>query len=144
MCLIIDGDIQTAKADIQVIKFLHQNNRSPYYAFAWKPNKLYRLHKRLKPVDAYTNIIHEGFHSFNASLVSFSCYPVANIIYIRRKHMDRLSDLFDLRSNKACEFVIPKGAKYYIGRDGDMVSTSIRSGDLSDVSALLIKDKFER
>lgn len=36
---------------------------------------------------------------------------------------------------KYVEFTIPKGAKYYIGRLGDIVSTSIRSGSLKSIDS---------
>ena len=39
------------------------------------------------------------------------------------------------KPSKLVEFIIPKGAKYFIGFDGEIVSTSIRSGSLRSIKA---------
>lgn len=114
MCLKIKkGEVEkTATEDIVVYKIINMHNNSLYQGFQYKPNRLYRLRKKLK---VKRNEIYEGFHSYNC------------LVKVR----DNILETF--LNPKVVKFVIPKGAKYYLGRDNDIVSTSIRSGNLKNI-----------
>lgn len=100
----------TAKEDITVYKVIFKDNSSQYRYFQYKPNTTYRLRKKLKIINV--KFIYEGFHSY--------------IDKKNNKHM------VVGNSHKIVKFVIPKGAKYYINKmNGEYVSTSIRTGDLT-------------
>lgn len=116
MCLSVISSELTATEDMVVYKVIRQNNTSVYYDFQYKPNTLYRLRKKLKIINNGSyNGIREGFHSFKD-------FQYATV---------EMSNWF--RTEKIVKFVIPKGAKYYLGMSGDIVSTSIRSGDLKGI-----------
>lgn len=127
MCLLIDIKKHAdhsdtlplvAKQDITVYKMIFTNNESLYTFFKYKPNTLYRLRKSLKieysqPLKQNVKkTVEEGFHAFTKE----NGFTGLNLPY-----------------KKLVKFTIPKGAKYYLGMNGDIVSTSIRSGNLKGI-----------
>lgn len=124
MCLTIqNGEFErTAVADMIVYKVLMLDGVAPFTGFQYKPNTIYRLDKKLF-VNKF-NEIEEGFHS-----------------YVSHKKALDMSDWFDYAHGtftKVVEFAIPKGAKYYLGTDGDIVSTSIKSGNLQSKDKICV------
>lgn len=101
--------LYTAKEDITVYKIIKNDNTSMYQDFQYKPNTQYCLGKNLKPWDLICIYfeVDEGFHAY-------------------------LSKRFT-PDKKLVEFVIPKGAKYFLGINNDIVSDSIKSGDLKNL-----------
>lgn len=124
MCLYVERGmaIKTAKQDITVYKMITKNNISVYQNFKYEPNTLYRLRKKLVAERVRNNtirIVNSGFHAFRNNADSYALKAI-NTNYSNEKYV---------------EFTIPKGAKYYIGEYGDIVSTSIRSGSLKRLRA---------
>lgn len=105
MCLYIKkGEKErTATEDMVVYKIIKNDNKSFWLNFQYQPNTLYRLRKKLKISEG---AIHEGFHAY------------------------LFADVYKSYRTKYVKFIIPKGAKYYLGKNDDIVSTSIRSGNL--------------
>ena len=130
MCLYVKkgSKMKVAREPITVYKVLCNDNKSEFYKFQYKPNALYRLRRALKVVEYDgERRIYAGFHSF--ADISTGC--AASIAYGSLK--------------KLVEFTIPKGAKYYIGTNNEIVSTSIRSGSLRVNKELeLIKTNFKQ
>lgn len=119
MCLYVKRGkaIKTATQDIIVYKKITKTNISEYQSFKYQPNTLYRLRKKLVAERICSNSIrsvNRGFHAF-------------------RYKLDRPN--YTNNYYKIVEFTIPKGAKYYTGENGDIVSTSIRSGSLKRLRA---------
>lgn len=119
MCLYIaSGDVERiAMEDRVVYKVIQKNNKSLHQDFQYKPNTLFRLRKKLKifRVGDY-NEINEGFHSYvNFVTAAKRCSYILTF------------------NTKLVEFIIPKGAKYYLGDMNDIVSTSIKSGSLRSI-----------
>jgi len=113
MCLYAIGGIKTAKEDMIVYKVVRRGNISLYQRFKYKPNTLYRLRKKLVIIKHRLNPnpqVDAGFHAYQNKWVR---------------------DVF--LEEKLVAFTIPKGAKYVVGDNGDIVSTSIRSGSLKAI-----------
>ena len=113
MCFRIQYNVKeslTADKDIVVYKILYKKENkyiSLYQYFKYKPNKIYRLKKKLKLIDSIN--IEEGFHSYNE-------YEVKRkyILPGFRKEIVRV------------ECIIPKGSQYYFnGYLGEYVSNSL-------------------
>lgn len=109
-----------AKIDIDVYKIINIENKSEWKHFQYVPNTLYRLRKKLnleQKAGLVTKLnyykIDEGFHSYDKNAVETQqIVPFLKLV----------------------KFIIPKGAKYYYNsRFGEYVSSSIRSGDLTDL-----------
>jgi hypothetical protein len=109
MCFIIDPDLCSkviiAKKDTRVYKILKLNEKnvySPYKNFIYKPKKLYKTDSgNIKPYyKGCYFIINEGFHA-----------------YTTLKKAIHQIDLFEI----IAEFFIPKGAKYYINPDDNII-----------------------
>lgn len=99
-----------AKKDMPVWKMIHNTNHSFFEGFLYQPNKRYMIEF---PYLIGTRIVDKGYHAFRSRKtarqhygINMSCKP------------------------KIVKFTIPKGAKYYIGEDGDIVSNTIIAGDL--------------
>ena len=126
MCLTMSKyhDEQIATKDIPVFKTLRFGNKSAVQGFVYKPNTTYKMKKLIKIVRIFENrYIDEGFHS------------VYDIKYIEEWSYSRIGNhREDINLEKIVRFYIPKGAKYYIGSSGDIVSTSIRSGNLKSLN----------
>lgn len=123
MCLYVleninNQPIKVAKTDITVWKILTSDNVSPYQRFSYEPNTLYRLRKRLVigiPQWAKRlRTINEGFHAYlyKSDAFSHAGFDAYRIVV---------------------ELTIPKGAKYAMGQNNDIVATSIRSGSLEPI-----------
>lgn len=113
MCLQVlhedwENPIQTAKEDIVVYKILKQKtNESPYYIFKYEAGTLYRLRRAL---NVWFGMVYTGYHAY----------------------LDRDTAFFrkTINKTKVVKMIIPKGAKFCVGTRGDVVSTSLRSGNL--------------
>jgi hypothetical protein len=104
-----------AKEDMLVYKVISESDKSLYARFQYKPNELYRLRKPLRPAGTFADRVNEGFHAYTQlSTATFKCSVYGG-------WTDK---------PKVVQFTIPKGARYFLGKMGDIVSTSIRSGDL--------------
>lgn len=112
MCLAINRYLHPTyqpikiKEDLMVYKCLRSDNRSPVILFKYERNTLYRLRKKFIP---FLYKIQKGFHSFISKdeAVKYQGYD-----------------------DKVVIMTIPKGAMVYYGDGMDIVSTSIRSGNL--------------
>lgn len=114
MCLtLINEELHTASRDILVYKIISNDNSSYHREFPYEPNTLYRLRKALKPV---WGEVFRGFHAY-----------ISYIGYDGNRH-------FIPNRAKIVAFIVPKGAKYYLGHHGEIVSTSIRSWDLKHLT----------
>lgn len=107
MCLRFRGRMLTAKEDITCYKILRKRGGKYYsavYNFEYKFRQTYRLRKKLVSNGYYG--VEKGFHSY--------LYPMET----------------DNRNMVCVACIIPKGAKYYKGKqtfgDAGYVSTSIR------------------
>lgn len=115
----IDNILQPhiAKSNMTVWKVITTDNYSYYKNKPYKPNTLY---PRVK-FGYYSQVIKQiletviemGYHSYKSRENA------------RNLHFNSIMD-----DTKIVKFIIPKGAKYYIGEDGDIVSNIIKSGDL--------------
>lgn len=127
-----------AEDDIPVYKIICKGNKSMHQGFQYRPNATFRLRKRLRPKDTmssqeklehikrelqywgtaisgdkeWKSFFYKGFHSWDAII------PEAV----------KLSQEF-----KLVHFVIPKGARYYKGTSGDIVSTSLHANSLKKI-----------
>ena len=114
MCLYVKSGskMRVAREPITVYKVIRFDNTSVVRGFQYKPNTLYRLRRALKVIkyDEYLEI-NAGFHSY-----TYKSYQ---------------------NGKKLVEFTIPKGAKYYVGMNSQIVSTSIRSGSLEAMKNFL-------
>lgn len=113
--------IEIAKKPIKVYKVIKLDNKSLYQDFQYQPDTLYRLRKAL----AYTRVGDYGYE-FDAG---FHAYRDVNNLYYSYR-------------NKVVEFTIPKGARFIIGQYNEIVSTSIRSGDLKSVLESVLENVF--
>lgn len=109
MCLCVKENTwrKIATHDIEVWKVLKNDNRSIVQGFQYKPNTLFRLRKKLNPEDSQG--IYEGFHA-----------------YTNKAEAETMVG----GDWKLVTFTIPKGAVYFLGICDEIVSTSIRSGNL--------------
>jgi hypothetical protein len=132
MCLHAVGTLQTATKDIPVWKILRKDNKSLLQNFQYEPNTLYRLRKALE-VD-WGNTIEAGYHSFNPEQLQVYREERGSAYWrvAPRPDYDFLSRRL---RGKLVRFYIPKGAKYYLGNRGDIVSTSLHSGSLTAARA---------
>ncbi len=108
MCFYIDKEIcpkaLIAEKDIRVYKQMAFNKHanlliSPIQEFEYKPNRIYKT-SLIKEVV----FIHQGFHAFR-NLIRCSSWTLSMAIVL-------------------CEFIIPKGSKYYFN-DKEIVSNKI-------------------
>lgn len=107
MCLYTTSKkIQTATKDITVYKIGHHNLHqdglvSPYYKFHYKWNTLYKEEPLV--IETYAGGVNEvlkGFHAYTEHILMYN----QNYIHYA---------------------IIPKGAEYCVGLDGDIVSNQI-------------------
>lgn len=118
MCLSVRAGTgcRVAEEPITVYKVIGRDNVSASYAFQYVPNTTYRIDASKFKAEKVGNVefVNEGFHSFAAL-------------------EDAREYLITLRYEKVVAFTIPKGAHYYVGTRGDLVSDSISAGDLEGV-----------
>lgn len=128
MCLTIDlnkvifDEEETIKPfiatkDILVWKIITTRNLSLYRSFKYKPNC------------GYPTIKFNIRYSYNNDIDYFKAYEGYHAYTSRRITRLRYAKYRDVLY-KIVKFYIPKGAKYYLGEDGDIVSNTIKSGDL--------------
>ena len=118
MCLNIDFKIHaprahTAKKRITVFKVISRDDVSMVRSFRYSPHREYRCSMSID----HSARVHEGFHAFLR-------YGTAERVS-RRGWGPMAGDWA-----KVVEFHIPKGAEYFIGLNGDVVSNKIVSGSL--------------
>lgn len=114
MCLVPKHfDEKTTTRDILVYKIIQKNNKSLFQDFQYEPNTLYHLGTKLIRIPGtFPGRINEGFHAYRGKKFVGS------------------------RLAKCVEFIIPKGAKYYLGFDNEIVSDLIKSGSLTPIKYL--------
>lgn len=114
MCLYLDSNdskVHIATHDIFVYKILSYCDYSTIQYFRYKPNTTYFEIEFNYNGKGYIN---DGFHAY---LITDS-----NVLTKVRENI--------MFGDKLVQFIIPKGAKYYIGVDDDVVSDTIISGNL--------------
>lgn len=107
MCLYVCSKLLTAKNDIEVYKVLTSHNKSAVKRFQYKRGIVYP-YIGLEPVETFRSSIHAGYHSF------------------KTKDRAELNRSFWHHECRVVKFIIPKGSKYYLGTNGDIVSTRIK------------------
>ena len=122
MCLIIDYDKHRdrykpliADRDILVWKIIYDTNVSLYRGFQYIANTQYCT-EELKV--QFEHSIHAGYHAYTTRETTRAR------VRTFRKVLQKGVKI------KIVKFTIPKGAKYYIGNNLDIVSNTIISGDL--------------
>lgn len=111
----IDNILQPliAKTDKTVWKVIGKHNLSMHRKKHYSPNKLYqRVAFGYSSDSLNIQYIEAGYHAFTSRCIA------------------RLKYYSNKEEYKLVKFTIPKGAKYYIGEDGDIVSNMIKSGNL--------------
>jgi len=121
-----------------VYKTVKEDNKSAHYNFQYWPHNTY--HADALTVDnvnsieslsvdgkSYEQVIQEGYHSFQASGVRLRG---GNVIVSK---LNEQVMAFTKFGDKLVKFTIPKGATYYYGVNGDVVSDQIISGDLKEI-----------
>ena len=131
MCLIIDTkkhpELKALIADkaITVWKVMYKTNKAPYQGSVYLPNyycsmvrlKVLKAYFKYADVVRYIASIEEGYHAFRIREDARKLIRGFNAVNVTNDY-------------KIVKMVIPKGAKYYIGTNGDIVSEVIFSGDL--------------
>lgn len=131
MCLYVDEQLHkktcngfkphTARKNITVWKVIKKNNYSLYLNKCYKQNILYprvkfgysgRYSSSFSDIKEFATI-DRGYHSYRS----------------RERARDEHHNV-QHNNSKIVKFIIPKGAKYYIGDCEDIVSDIIKSGDL--------------
>ena len=111
MCLVIKKHTQrrTASKPIKVWKLLGVDNTSPFYNHVYFPNQTY-VAKFSFSYDVYDNkFVESGLHAYcTLDGAEYFRFPDEYIV----------------------QMTIPKGAHYYLGSLGDIVTDTIESGDL--------------
>lgn len=115
MCLEIVSSKKIAIEDMTVYKVIHANNTSAARLFHYEPGVLYTLaandRKKFDLAEWDTaQIVNEGFHAYGEKAMADHCH--------------------DYRNEKTVAFTIPKGAQYYLGTFGTIVSDAIVAGSL--------------
>lgn len=116
MCLNVVGYRCTAKEDMTVYKVLNHHHVSPYFNFHYHGGVTYT-----SPMRRDRKKVGEGFHAF-VDRVSVDTF--LKLINRRLEATSRLDGDFD--GYAVHEFVIPKGAHYYVGDNDDIVSDQIQ------------------
>lgn len=107
-------NVKTAKEDIHCYKVLRIKNThliSPYQKYRYYLNKLVTVDKMIH--NNFGNV-YEGLHAYTTKLKALNC-----IIWMARV----LGWGHD--NYKVYNCIIPKGSKYYLGNNGDIVSNQM-------------------
>lgn len=120
MCLHIKSGPHVATKNIAVFKALNTTNLAPYFGYYYRSNHFTRKvvlrpsghWARYYPPTGNIRVINEGYH--------------AHLAYKKAQSMASNSWV----TRKVVIMVIPKGATYYIGKHGDVVSSQLFTGDL--------------
>jgi hypothetical protein len=115
---------KVAEEDILVYKVIFSYNRSFFECFQYEPNTQFDINEPLRvtgpfATEAFNNLVHQGFHAYMGK---------ASAKKNLQKWLD--ADVVEEGLAKVVEFTIPKGASYFLGENDDIVSTSIRAGNL--------------
>ena len=125
MCLLVKNDgkqhVIIAADDITVYKVISKKGHLSWiYGFRYAPNTLYKLGKPLQAVNEGADPAEDdmleythGFHSY--------------------KDIKTAQDNTSPNNRKIVRFYIPKGTAYIEGKNNEIVSENIRSGDLKCV-----------
>jgi hypothetical protein len=112
MCLHVkDGEkIRTASKNLVVWKLLvpwGKAYKSPYRRFVYYPRRIYKpVSLKVKGTFPYDKVVHKGFHAFTSkSMARFWCYKCDEVVV---------------------KMIIPKGSKYILGYNSEIVSSHIR------------------
>lgn len=115
MCLYIKSGVHEAQTDIHVFKVLEPRFSGGRYITPFfftpvnfNPQNIATMKSELLEVyddDSETNVVRIGIHSF------------VNLKAVENYDFNRFSNTYHF-----CNAVIPKGARYYIGVDDDVVS----------------------
>ena len=115
-----------AEQDIKVFKILWDNLASPYMDYPYNANTRYHI-EDMHPTFLYTNyrdysqyIVTVGLHAYQSLKEAESCAIIFADEY---------------RNVIIVKMTIPKGAHYYIGTVGDIVSDTLISGDLNPINS---------
>lgn len=119
MCLHIKKGtgIRTAKKRIEVFKVITSDNHSLFkHHYTWAPHS-YRKANMAASREGCDRLVYDGFHAFRSPewAMPYSIFPCR------------------IPPEKIVRMYIPRGAKYYIGDDGDIVSNRIYSGTLKAI-----------
>lgn len=114
MCLYVASKRLTAKEDMTVYKVISRGGVPPFFCFRYERGKTYKTSMRKKPVALWTQksllrdyVVDQGFHA---------CV----------KRSDAVAMFEGFYGMVVRPFIIPKGAHYYLGSDGSIVSDQIR------------------
>ena len=133
-----DRELHVATKDIKVKKVLEVDHYdgycSPCYPMRWEKGRDYKTH-----FVKYGNLcIDNGFHSCK----EIHTIPTQTVGKNKRgywvctdysKTRNYRKPMFHVRENHVlCDFVIPKGARYYLNHYGEYVSDRIRFVGVSD------------
>ena len=125
MCLEVYGSrvrYKIADKDIKVYKRLTLRNRSPYQYFLYKENRTYQSSKPMKASrDSWLDdcwSIHEGLHAH---------------LHFRPAQFLAASERV---SQKVVEMIIPKGTRYVLGCNYDIVADKMRVNSLQGIISL--------
>lgn len=114
MCLYTtQARAKTAHKDRVVYKILYQDNNSPYREYKYCPNETYTTAFTIVKLPVNYQIT-TGYHAYTS-------FRTAN---------EKLLGPY----KKIVKFIIPAGAKYYLGRRGDIVSSSVRVDSLAPIT----------
>lgn len=125
-----------AKEDITVVKILNKDNTSPYKYFGYQPGMHYTLDEALeakKSVFYYSEgryYVERGYHAFVLSEVEIS-RSCSDIVVIPVRKSNNSWSFFD---SKIVVMTVPKGARYYLGVNGDIASDQLVTGSLKGIS----------
>ena len=107
----IHEHLETAAKGISAYKIVHKDNRSMYMKFVYSENTSYKTDMNAEQYDKTLAKVSAGFHAFRNK-------PI---------HLDLP---YDDNDYKIVKMTIPKGAHYYLGIHGDVVSDTINAGTL--------------
>jgi len=94
-------NLKVAEKDIKVWKVLNNDFSAPIYrSFQYVPLKVYKTKMMLHVRDYQSVVVEEGFHSFTSR-------KSAEVSHLSPRH----------NMGKIVEFVVPKGANYYVSDD---------------------------
>lgn len=128
MCWIGKCDIKIAKRDFYVYKLGNVSDKgfkSLYQNFIYKPKEINKKFE-LNPIPLYNDksfyVIYEGYHSYKDIVMPYSdLRSCCRTIYLGKIKLSHYTyNIYHLAT-----FIVPKGAKYYENKFGEIVSSEI-------------------
>lgn len=116
MCLYRISHINIVDSDLTVYKVLSPSHKSPYQYFQYEPNKTYHLGISLK-VNGME--VAKGFHAYTSQKDAIEGACIGGLVY---------------------PMTIPKGSQVVFGDCNDIVSDSIRTGDMNEEWRVIIEN----